>query len=261
MKNDKYDVDELLRKALKSEEVPSEALIHKLKKDLNKKENNNMGKRKVIKFSVAIAAALIAVLSLSFVALGDHVWRVVPTRVIEGGEFAEIMVKEEISGYGFLHGIVVIEGDFADEGRLVVEVDGEIEVWRDPLNLTDLGEALALFPEEAIVPTYLPEGFVFERAQFPLSPITNPELDHAGGQLILTFGNGEETFMLEIRRQHERYGFDIWGLVEEITINGQEAIIGSGGLSIHTSPEVRNTFFGWGVLDDDTLIRMAESLQ
>jgi len=257
-----HDVDALLRKALKSSEKPDEALIEKLKYNLNE-ERYPMKKRKVMKFSIAVAAALTVILSLSFVAFGDPVWRRLQTRVVEGGEFvSDVTVK--VSEDGFTMGsLVIIEGEFGSDARLVVEVDGEIQVWQDPLILTDLDEALALFPgdEAPVMPTYLPEGFDFERARFTTCPINNPEIEYAGGQLILTFSNGEESFNLEIRRQHERYGFDIWGAVEEITINGVEAIIGDGGLSIHTSPEVRNTFFAWNVLDDNTLIRMAESLR
>jgi len=261
MENKDNDMDALLRRALKSSEKPDVELIQKLKIDANK-EKNNMNKRKVMKFSVAVAAALIAALSLSFVAFGDPVWRRLDTRIIEGYDFvSEVIVKESD---GIIGGMIIIEGEMGRDGRLVVEVDGEIQVWQDPLVLDDLDEALALFPgdESPVMPTYLPEGFAFERARFSICPINN-DLEHAGGQLVVRFSNGEESFDLEIRRQHERYGWDIWGAVEEITVNGVDAIIGGGGLSIHTSPEVRNTFLSWGsfILDDATLIRMAESLQ
>jgi len=260
MENKDNDMDALLRRALKSSDKPSDELIQKLKIDANK-ERYNMGKRKGMKFSIAVAASLIAVLSLSFVAFGDPVWRRVETRVLEGN----IDVTMKVSDDGITAGtLTVIEGTIGGDERIVVEVDGVVEVWADPLVLYDLDEALALFPgnESPVMPTYLPEGFEFERARFSICPINN-DLEQAGGQLIVRFGNGEESFDLEVRRQHERYGWDIWGAVEEITVNGVDAIIGGGGLSIHTSPEVRNTFLSWGsfILDDATLIRMAESLQ
>jgi len=258
MENKDYDVDALLRKALASSEKPDEALVQKLKSNINE-ERYTMGKRKVVKFSVAVAAALIAALSLSFIALGNPIWRTLQTRIVEGEQYITDVVMK-VSDDGVIMGSTMRgEGD----GRVVVDVEGELQVWQDPLVLTDLDEALALFPgdEAPVIPTYLPEGFVFESARFPLCPINNPDIEHAGGQLMVTFSDGEQSFMLEIRRQHERYGFDIWGAVEEITINGRDAIIGSGGLSVHTSSEVRNTFFAWDVLDDDTLIKMAESLQ
>jgi len=262
MENKDYDMDALLRKALKSSEKPDEVLISKLKTNLDE-ERYNMGKRKGVKFSIAVAASLILALSLTFVAFGDPVWRRLDTRIIEGYDFvSEVIIKE--SDDGIVAGMVIIEGEFGRDGRLVVEVDGEMQVWQDPLVLYDLDEALALFPgdESPVMPTYLPEGFAFERARFSICPINN-DLEHAGGQLVIRFGNGENSFELEVRRQHERYGWDIWGAVEEITVNGIDAIIGGGGLSIHTSPEVRNTFLSWSsfILDNDTLIRMAESLQ
>jgi len=254
MKNNNHDVDALLRKALESSEKPDLALVNKLKYDLYE-ERYSMKNRK-IKLSVAIAAALITALSLSFVAFGDPVWRVLQTRIVEGDQYISDFVLKE-SDDGFVMGrVTMATEESGDTGRVVVEVDGELQVLQDPLILTDLDEAIALFPGEVVLPTYLPEGFVFERARFSICPINNPG---AGGQMMVTFSDGEQSFMLEVRRQHERYGFDVWGAVEEITINGKNAIVGDGGLSIHTCPEVRNTFLG--TLDNDTLIRMAESLQ
>ena len=262
MENKDNDMDALLRRALKSSDKPDNELVQKLKIDA-KKERYNMGNRKIMKFSVAVAASLIVVLSLSFVAFGDPVWTRLQTRVLEGNVEVTMKVSDDGITAGTVVTMTTIEGEMGSDGRIVVEVDGEIQVWQDPLVLYDLDEALALFPgdERPVMPTYLPEGFAFERARFTICPINN-DLEHAGGQLMITFSNGEESFMLEVRRQHERYGFDIWGAVEEITINGRDALVGSGGLSIHTSPEVRNTFLASSAdLDDATLIRMAESLQ
>ena len=265
MENKNYDVDALLRKALKSSEKPDEALIRKLKNDLNK-ERYSMKNKRAMRFSVAVAAALIVTLSLSFVAFGDPVWRRLQTRVVEGEQYiSEVIVK--VSDDGIIMGGIV-PGEDGGSGRVVVEVDGELQVWRDPLILTDLDEALGLFrgEETPMLPTYLPEGFVFESAKFFVCPISNPEVEHAGTQLFLTFGDGEQDFSLVITNNPEEWGIAVWGAVEEITINGRDALVGSGGLSVQATAYTKyhfsiNMLSGGSDLDYDTLIRMAESLQ
>ena len=264
--NNKPDVDALLRNALRSTEEPAESLVHKIKNDINK-EKRNMTKRKTIKFSVVLAAALIATLSLSVVAFGEPVWRQLQTRILEGGDYVqEFFVKE--SDDGVLMGGIKLDENF--DGRLVIEVEGEAQVWQDPLIITNLDEALALFPTDVppMLPTYLPEGFAFESARFTVCPVTNPDVEWAGSQLILTYADGGQTFDIEIRKHPYWGGFDIWGAVEEITINEWNAVMGSGGLSVQASDDVRHTFSNWPTRNSpgsdigyDVMVRMAESLR
>ena len=269
-----YDVDALLQKALGSQEFdrPSPELVHKLKHKLSEEKHSVINKR-IIKPSIAIAAVLIATLSLSVVAFGEPVWRYLQTRIVEGGQYVEDFFLKE-SDDGFIRGGMTPAEDLEDGGigRLVVEVEGELQVWSDPLTLTDLDKALSLFPgpETPMLPTYLPEGFAFESARFSICPINNPDVEGAGGQLFLTYGDGEQGFTIEIRKHSEEWGFDIWSSdIEEITINGRDAIIGDGALSVQASSGIRHTFMTWPMLTgsagsdfgDDVLIRMAESLR
>jgi len=270
--NKKYDMDALLEKALGSSafEKPSPELLSKLKYRSNE-ERCSVKNKRMIKPSIAIAAALIATLSLSVVAFGEPVWRYLQTRVVEGEQYiTDYFLKESADGYLVAGSMTPAEG--FEDGRIVVEIEGELHVLRDPLNLTDINEALALFAgdEVPMLPTYLPEGFVFENAQFPVCPINNPDEIGVGGQLYLTYGNGEQGFTIEIRKHPEAWGFDTWaGGLEEITINERDALIGDGALSVQGTSEIRHTFMTWPMrtgsagsdLGDDVLIRMAESLR
>jgi len=260
--NKKHDVDVLLHKAMESKEKPDDFLVHRLKSKLDNKERYPMKNKRIFKPAVAIAAVLITTMSLSIVAFGDQIWRPLQTRVVEGEQHVEHL-SLKISEDGFTMGTMQMAEGAQDE-RVVVEVEGELQVWQDPLILTSLSEAVALFAgdEVPMLPTYLPEGFTFERARFSICPVNNADIEYAGGQLMIFYSNGDESFILEIRKQHERYGFDYWGgNLEEITINGRTALIGDGGLSVHTSSQIRNTFFNAHNIDDETLIRMAESFR
>jgi len=270
MNNKKYDVDALLQKALGDSEFekPNPELLHKLKNRSNE-ERYSVKNKRMIKPSIAIAAALIATLSLSVVAFGEPIWRYLQTRVVEGEQYVtDFFLKESDDGF-VMGGLTPLEG--FEDGRVVIEVEGELQVWRDPITFTNLSEALAIFPgaETPMMPTYLPEGFVFERAQFTICPINNPDVAGAGGQLFVTFSNGEQDLTLEIRKHSEEWGFDMWaGDLEAITINGRDALVGGGGLSVQGTSEIRHTFFTMPFWDGagsnlgyDDLIRMAESLR
>ena len=143
----------------------------------------------------------------------------------------------------------------------------------DPINIYDLDEALALHRADGLtIPTYLPEGFVFERAWFSSfsCPILNPDTEFAGGQLFLAFGTGKQSLTFEIRYHPEEGGFDTWTAcenLEELVINGRNAIVGEGGLSIQIGHDVRYTIMTWGFagaegseISNDELIAIAESI-
>jgi len=162
-----------------------------------------------------------------------------------------------------------------------VNEDGEVTVSlmtaratdiADPVYIFDLDEALALHKASNLtMPTYLPEGFIFERAWFSnfSCPLSNPDTDYTGGQLFVVFGDGEQSLTIEIRYHYEENGFDTWTCdFEEITINGQNAIVGGGGLSVQVTPTARYTFMTWPFADApgsticyDDLIKIAKSVQ
>jgi hypothetical protein len=273
MENKNYDVDALLKKSLGDSEFsekPSPELIRRLKYEVNNKERNTMKMKKFMKPSMAVAIALITVLSLSLAAFGGSVWRQLQTRIIEGeGFISEYTVMESDDGYT-MSSAMLSEG--SENERLVVEIEGEIHVIQDPSTFYNLAEALDVFngAERPMTPAYLPDGFVFEEARFQICPIKNPDIEWAGTHMYIKYGNGEQAFNIEIREHKEEWGFDVWSSdLEEITINGRDALIGDGSLSLQATANTRYTFskkwyFGDRQASDlsyDDLIEIAGSLR
>ena len=143
----------------------------------------------------------------------------------------------------------------------------------DNVYLSDLDEALALHRADNLdMPSYLPEGFAFERAWFSnfACPISNPNAEFAGGQLFVVFSDGAQNLTLEIRYHPEDGGFDVWTScenLEEITINGRNAIVGGGGLSVQVTHNARYTFMTGAfagaegsTISHEELVRIAQSI-
>jgi len=166
--------------------------------------------------------------------------------------------------------------EFYDENGVVISalVTDRSMVEVDHIYLDDLDEALKLHrADNLVIPAYLPEGFAFERAWFSnfSCPISNPDDEFVGGQLFAVFGDGEQNLTIEIRYHPEEGGFDVWTAcenIEEITINGRNAIIGDGGLSVQVTHNARYTLMTWSfagaegsAISNHELVRIAESLQ
>ena len=188
--NDKQnEIDSLLSEALQRDDLyeePSDELIQRLEKQIADTQKP-VTTRRAFKLSTAIAIAILASLSLSMVAFGGAILEALGFRIVEGEEY--------VISYGIGEGWAIIETSPVG-GRVVVETDGELWVVQDPLILTDLDEAIELFarPEHLKLPTYLPEGFEFYQAVFPLSPVHHPDIDSARYHLDIIFSNGEEFF-------------------------------------------------------------------
>lgn len=266
MDNNKPDIDSLLKRALSSNERPSTELIDQIK-NTSPKEITTMKNIKFKKPIVAAAALLLTTLSVGAVAYGSELWRQHQTRIVEGHNYvSDFTMKTSPDGYT----ISGIELTGTEMGRVVVEIDGEEQVMSDPIHFDNLGDALALFAgaETPAVPSFLPDGFEFVRAWMPLNPITNPDLEWAGTQLYIMFGNASEEIVMEVRHNPEEWGLPIWGALDEITINGRQALVGDGAIAVqateHTMYSILKIPFGGSLgsnMSYDTLIEIAKSLQ
>ena len=210
-----------------AESINFENNLAALKEKLSKidEEKNNMMRKRFIKPSVMVAAALIATLSLSAVAFGEQAWRYLQTRVVEGVEFVHDFTVRE-SEFGEITGIT-IDWEALEEaggGRIVVEVEGEERVMSDRLILYyDVNEAMNLLSIDAALPGYIPEGFVFQRAIFPICPINNPD-EYGTQSIILEYSDGQYELKITIMYYPEEWGYFYWaGTIESFEINGYTA--------------------------------------
>jgi len=182
------------------------ALKGKLTQLEEEKYNMNNGKR--FKRPIALIAALVAVLSLSVVAFGDTIWNYIEVRIVQGEEHVNhlrMMTGPTTTGYDEERGAVtsqsifMIESDIDRdaEGPIVIEVDGRQMVLQDAHQFYDLDEALGHFVNpNAPLPTYLPEGFDFERATFGISPVRHPEIFSSSSNMSIHYSDGQRSLRL-----------------------------------------------------------------
>jgi len=230
---------------------------------LSEEENINMVKNRRFKRPAAVAAAIAAVLSLTVaVAAAPSIWRYLDTRVMEGEEFlSEFVVKQSEEGYTITGMSIDRDAlDAAGGGAIVVEVEGETMVLSDELHLDSIEEALELLEiDNPLLPSYLPEGFAFERATFPVNPLNHPDQVGSATILNIQYTDGEATILLMVMAWDESGGMSIFGDQRDITVNGHMAAVADGGLKAIINNVAY--FISAPSLTQDELIRIAESLQ
>lgn len=185
-----------------------------------------------VKKMIAIAAALAAVFSLSVAVLAGPIaeyiaqWR---TRVVEGEEHIYNFVVH-VDSYGTERWEITFRDN---DGRVVVEDDFGTHVLIDPSVFYDFDEAVALFPGEGLLlPTYIPEGFTFERAVFDICPLRNPDNNRVLTMTLYYTGIYGRVF---VRISYLPYGgrFEFVGSTERIVINGHPAQLSTQGFGLN----------------------------
>jgi hypothetical protein len=252
MKKDELDV--LLERCRKIDF--SDASREEVLARLNFEGDVNMKQAKNFKKSVALIAAVAAVLALSaMVVAAGPVWR-----AIWGGEYVEelfLYEGEDFTGIG----ITLDPAAFDSDTPIVIEVDGREVVVMDTHRFYDVDEALShLTLDTALLPTWLPEGFVFEHAFFPVSPVRNPDDIMASKMLMIQYGNGYTELLVRLSYNSAEWGIPIWSAdQEEIEINGNHAAFGNKMLGVQIGDTLH--IIDAPNLERDEFIRIAESLQ
>lgn len=239
-----------------SQEKTLEVLQSKLKNfregEIHMKETNKRFRK-----PVAIVAALVAILSLSVIAVAaGPVIRYLETRVLQGEDYVSMLVAKEGENWSMV-GIEISENA---TGPIIVEIDGEMVVVMDRRVFYDLDEALShLAVDSPMLPTYIPEGFTFENATFNICPINNP--NQVGTRnLDINYRDGQNQLRISISYRPEEWGMPMWiGDQREIEINGNKAGIGGGILAVQSNDTMY--LIDSAGLEEEQLIRIAESLR
>ena len=257
------DRDELLEKCRKvdfsAESLNYDKNLEALKSKLAKidEESLDMKNTKKIRRSMVVAASLAATLSLSVAAFAAApLWRQLETRITQGEQYVEHF-ERWVSEDGATMGASSIDPDASVP--IIIEVDGEEELIMDIHHFDNLNEALSLLAvDDPMLPSYLPEGFTFQRATFSISPIRNPENPYAANSVNIVYSNdkGSEIQLLISYYPAEWGGMSIGG--EEITINGHRGEDAGGWMFVH--PEDTLYSLSSRDVDSSVLIRIAESL-
>jgi len=224
----------------------------------NKNEERVYMKNRTFRKPLVAAVVALAVLSVSAVAFAGPIWRQIETRIVQGEQYVEHFAIYE-SADGYTMGTMHI--DHNASVPIVVEVEGELQVLSDRHAFADLDEAIShLDIENPLLPTYLPEGFAFYEAVFPVSPVRNPQEIGAATFLIVSYSGGENELRLMISYYPEEWGFPIWsGNMIELEIGGSPAKYGDGMLGVKIN-DTLYSFSGTGFTMEQ-LVQIAESLR
>lgn len=251
--------------------------LTKIKNRLSQKENEIMKKNRRISKAGLIAAVAVLTLGTSAVvfggdivnhfrsiSLGDHA-----TFVQTEGDYLRMIINEEGQMITDLpEDVIFFESEYGQVQEIrIIEEDGLSIVQgtvTSALPFVTMGaqEALDKFATDAAIPTHLPEGFELENAGFFVSDLQELEKVGANYYMFYTFSNGIDAFSVQVRYMTGETGIfaSVSLNAEHITINGHEAVIDDGMVSILID-DVMYMFFGMGVVDTDELVKMAYSLQ
>ena len=229
----------------------------KAKLTATKERNYIMNKFQKLKSSVAIAAALIVLLSVSAFAFGETIWNYLETRIIQGEEYVNYFSIKQNDEYT----VSIVEIDFNASGPIIAEIDGIPTLILDISTFDDLDEAIShLRVANPLVPAYLPAGLTFEEASFSICPVRNPEEAAAGQDLNIIYSSEQARLRIHILHHEAEWGAFSWmDDLEEIKVNGHSGLIGHGMLSL----QIGNTAYIIDSVDlsAEQLIEIAASLQ
>jgi len=220
----------------------------------------NTNKRNFRKPSFAIAACMAAIIAISVPVFGQDVVNYI--RSVMLGDHVTFIVAEEMSEAERAERLVLIEEAQAliDEGYVIVsEQDFAAIEW---LSFTNAAEGKSHFITDVMLPTYAPEGFAFDHVFYFVETVE--ELQQYGANMFMgvIFTDGTNEVSMQIRYMTEDTGFVTGGTedLRTIDINGHEAVVDVNALNVLIG-DVMYMFFSQGNVDEDALIRMAESLQ
>ena len=210
------------------------------------KENFTMQRHKSMRKLAVVAAVIVGILSLSVAAYAavPAIWRYFDTQVVEGEEFisdlwvAEFDMPDGTTSVGS-HINIDREAARAAGGAVIIEVDGEEWVVLDELTMDNMEDGLALLElENPMLPSFIPEGFAFDRFTFPVDPSrhqfqmgTIPAAEHA----TVYFTNGSDTIRMQLLQMQYRSEAGVIMAANDgqqaLIINGSKAIVIVGGLT------------------------------
>lgn len=158
--------------------------------------------------------------------------------------------------------VVFLTGNDNSEIKLVTEAEYNANIKAQEENYTkiyDLNEATKYFNEDVMLPSYLPEGYKFDRVQFYSDIISQNE---KSDYMIIVYSNGSTEFEMNLRHMTEEtaYFASTDQELEELVINGNKAVKLGRGLTVGIG-NVEYTLSTNDVVSMDELVKMAESLK
>ncbi|MEW9122847.1 MAG: DUF4367 domain-containing protein [Thermotaleaceae bacterium] len=262
-----------------------------LKKIRENKESGNMKKRKFKK--TTLTAAALALLFVGTVTLNltqpsfaqDLVHKVIKTLTagrisavqVEPQQWETIALPAGLQGKAFDkdgNPIEKITKEMAEAGEKLYTAEGKEIVGfnGEKIMTVDEGKENRLIvtePDklnnytcfEVILPSYLPEGYSFDKAEF----FKDEKGEVSSKYISLYFTNGEPDKYLYMQQRFadEETAYEIGtdGKIEQIKINGFDGILSDGRSIDWEANDVLYNLSGRGHITKDELIKMAESIK
>ena len=122
-------------------------------------------------------------------------------------------------------------------------------------------EGKSYFITDVMLPTYAPDDFEFKHIFYFAETLEELQAPGTNKYMGVIFSNGTEEIRMQIRYMTEDTGFVASASpdMRAIEINGHEALLDNSVLNLLVG-DVMYMFFSMGNVDDEALIRMAESL-
>jgi len=185
-------------------------------------------------FAIAVLAALL-LLSVAAYAAAPAIRRHFFTRVIEGEDFVtEFIIAEFDPGDGTTSvamelGIDREAIEAADDGVIILEVDGEEWVYLDELHFDKIEDGLALLELENVrTPGWLPQGFSFSRFTFPVNPHNHQYrlgTIPTASEAVIYFTNDEDVIRIQMRAIPDGTTLFAGDDQQKLSINGAMAVL------------------------------------
>lgn len=111
------------------------------------------------------------------------------------------------------------------------------------------------------LPSYMPEGYVFDRIQLFNDENGKPVENCEYAEVYFSNGDHAKDIYLQLRLMNEEtaYEADI-GNVEEIKVNGNKGVIGEGNIDVEIDGVMYMLRVSASGIDNEQLIKMAESI-
>lgn len=258
--------------------------------DVEKERGITMNKK--IKKPIAVVAAATAIMCFSVAVYGQDLIRIIKTVTL--GNHAQYEVIEDLKDFVTLpenlvgqifdkkgNALSVYPADTealynADGQEVIIYYDSDTEKaailtmkeYEELQNYKmtdfyDMEEGRGYFICETFMPTYLPEGYFFEKISFYAGSKEEISADQGANKYMsVYYSNGKEEIYSQVRFMDEETGFGSSATkdIQKIEINGHEAVIDGNNLDIQIG-DVMYMFMANENLSQDELIKIAESLK
>ncbi|ATW27932.1 DUF4367 domain-containing protein [Candidatus Formimonas warabiya] len=127
---------------------------------------------------------------------------------------------------------------------------------------TDPEEAKSYLAFDFSLPGYMPKGYAFDRMQLFNDENGKPVENCEYAEVYFSNGDHAKDIYLQLRLMNEETAYEAGiGDVEEIEINGNQGVIGEGGLDVEIDGVMYMFRAGTSEISNDQLIKMVESIQ